>query len=145
MFRNYAGTESDLQQEICVSYHSLHTVRAYEKPSIPYTANVDNIQPGLHHSCHKEWYKIYDLFHTMQYSYRKAPSHLTVLNLSLSPLEDTNHISNVCKQLATVSYRFSFFPSAIRMWNYLLTDIASISCFNKFNMKLQLTIIYNYN
>ena len=96
-------------QEICVSCHLSHMVHAYDKPSIPYTANVDNIQPGLHHSRHKEWYKIYDLFHTIQYSYRTAPSHLTILNLSLSPLEDTNHISNACKQLATVT----IFPFSI--------------------------------
>ena len=29
--------------------------------------------------------------------------------VTLLPLEDTKHISNACKQLATVSYRFSFF------------------------------------
>ena len=30
-----------------------------------------------------------------------------------------------------------FFPSAIRLWNCLSTDIASINDFNEFNMKLQ--------
>ena len=45
-----------------------------------------------------------------------------------------------CLQTTCNSYRFSFFLSAVRMWNYLPTDIASISCFNKFNMKLHLFI-----
>ena len=49
-----------------------------------------------------------------------------------------------CLQTTCDSYRFSFFPSAIRLWNCLPTDIASIDDFNEFNMKLQqhlLTII----
>ena len=42
-----------------------------------------------------------------------------------------------CLQTTCDSYRFSFFPSTIRMWKCLPTDIASISCFNEFNVKLQ--------
>ena len=42
-----------------------------------------------------------------------------------------------CLKTTCDSYSFSFFPSAIRMWSCLPTDIASISCFNEFNMKLQ--------
>ena len=42
-----------------------------------------------------------------------------------------------CLQTTCDSYHFSFFPLAIRLWNCLLTDIASIDDFNEFNMKLQ--------
>ena len=35
------------------------------------------------------------------------------------------------------SYRYSFFPSAIRLWNSLPLDIASCNDFNKFDQKLK--------
>ena len=53
-----------------------------------------------------------------------------------------------CLQTTCDSYRFSFFPSAIRLWNCLPTDVASIASFNEFNMALQKhmqTCKYNFN
>ena len=41
-----------------------------------------------------------------------------------------------CLQTACDSYRYSFFPSAIRLWNCLPTDIACTTSLNEFNIKL---------
>ena len=65
--------------------------------------------------------------------------------LSVSIQEVINHIFNACKLLVTVNTVFLSFPaSAIRLWNYLLTDIASIDDFNEFNMKLQQHLLTQY-
>ena len=37
-----------------------------------------------------------------------------------------------CLQTTCDSYRFSFFPSAIRLWNCLSTDVTSIASFNEY-------------
>ena len=48
------------------------------------------------------------------------------------------HISHYqCLQTACDSYRFSFFPSTIKLWNCLPADIASAPNYNEFIMKLE--------
>ena len=51
-------------QEIHLAYHLSHMVWVCERPSILY---VDDIPPILHHSRHKDCYKIYDLSYLYQY------------------------------------------------------------------------------
>ena len=42
-----------------------------------------------------------------------------------------------CLQSACDSYRYSFLPSAIRLWNCLPVDIATTDDFYDFDLKLQ--------
>ena len=42
-----------------------------------------------------------------------------------------------CLQSACDSYCYSFFPSAIRLWNCLPVDIATTDNFHKIHLKLQ--------
>ena len=42
------------------------------------------------------------------------------------------------------SYRYSFFPTAIRLWNSLPSDIASCNDFNDFDQKLKNHFCINY-
>ena len=49
-----------------------------------------------------------------------------------------------CLQCTCDSYRFSFFPSSIRLWNCLPTDITSVNTFNEFTEKLKQHFIDNF-
>jgi len=49
-----------------------------------------------------------------------------------------------CLQCTCDSYRFSFFPSSIRLWNCLPTDIAFANTFNEFTEKLKQHFIDNF-
>ena len=48
-----------------------------------------------------------------------------------------------CSQTTCDSYRYSFFPSAIRLCNCLPTNIATFADFNEFNFKLYQHFINN--
>ena len=66
-------------QEIRLAYHLSHMVCVCERPSILCTGNVDDIPPLiLHHFCHKEWYRIYDLSCTSIGNYRKMYRNFTL-------------------------------------------------------------------
>ena len=85
----------------------------------------------------------------LTYKILKAMISIPSNNFKSVSLNTRGHQSHFqCLQTTCDSYRFSFFPTAIKLWNCLPSEIASITSFNEFNMNLQQyleTIKYNYS
>ena len=82
----------------------------------------------------------------LTYKIIKAMISISSDNFKPVTLNTRGHQSHFhCLQTTCDSYRYSFFPSAIRLWNCLPANIATSANFNKFNFKLNQHFINNCN